>query len=227
MTADQASHVVVAIDGPAAAGKSTVARGLAEKLGFVHLNSGALYRGVTLLALRTGVRLDDESRLEVLARDAEMGFTLDGRFLLNGVDESAAIRTPEVDTAVSRVSIWRRVRAEVTRHQRRIASLADVVIEGRDTTTVVFPNAQVKFFLSASVEERARRRYAELVAKGESASLDEIAAEIRERDQRDETRHESPLRVADDAVVVDSTSLPADEIVSQMARTVAERITSK
>jgi cytidylate kinase len=216
--------MIVAIDGPAAAGKSTVARKLAERLGFIHLNSGALYRGVTLLALRNGVPLEDESALAELARQAEMGFTVEGRFLLNGADESDAIRTPEVDAAVSKVSVWKAVRLAVTAHQRRIAKQGNTVVEGRDVTTVVFPNAQAKFFLSASVEERAHRRYLELQAKGEDASLESIAAEIRERDHRDQTRHESPLRRAPDAESVDTTSLTVEQVVEQMAASVRQQM---
>ena len=210
-------RVVVAIDGPAGAGKSTVARRLSAELGFVHLNSGALYRGVTLLALRGGVSTGDAEALAAIGREALMGFSTGGSFLLNGEDATDAIRTPEVDEAVSRVSVHRPVRDAVTRHQRRIAEAESVVVEGRDVTTVVFPDAAVKFYLSASVEERARRRCEELRAEGEDVTVAEVEATIRERDARDTTRVESPLQVAPDARVVDTTSLTIDEVVSRMA----------
>jgi len=218
------SPIIVALDGPAAAGKSTVARRLAERLGYLHLNSGAIYRGVSLLALREGVRDDDECRLAALARNADVAFTEDGRFLMNGEDVTSAIRSPDVDAFVSRISVWKAVRSEVTRHQRRIAAERNVVVEGRDVTTVVFPHATVKFFVTASVEERVRRRFLELRQRGIEVNLEEIASEIRQRDERDATRHESPLRIAPDAIVVDTTGKTPDEVVTFMAERVAERI---
>ncbi|MBT3270590.1 (d)CMP kinase [Candidatus Poribacteria bacterium] len=209
---------VVAIDGPAGSGKSTVSKQLASSLGFVHLNSGALYRGITLLALRSGAALGDEARLTEEARTAEMDFGLDGAFLLNGEDVSEHIRASEVDRAVSTVAALPRVRAAVTEQQRRIAAGKSVVIEGRDVTTVVFPNAQVKVYLDASVEERAARRHADLEAQGEQPSLDEVEREIRERDERDRTRADSPLLVAPDAEVIDTTGMSIDDVVSAIAR---------
>jgi cytidylate kinase len=152
-----------------------------------------------------------------------MRFASDGRFFLNGEDVTSAIRTPDVDAVVSRISVWKSVRSEVTRHQRRIAATGNVVVEGRDVTTVVFPQADVKFFVTASVEERARRRFIELRERGENVDVNEIASEIRLRDERDATRHESPMRVAEDAIVVDTTGKTPDEVVALMAETIAER----
>lgn len=211
---------IVAIDGPAGAGKSTVAKRLAAALGYIHLNSGALYRGVALSALQRDVSLDDENGLAEIAREVEMSFAEDGAFLLDGNDESSAIRTPEVDAAVAKISHWKAVRREVTAHQRRIASERNVVVEGRDVTTVVFPNAQVKIYLDATPDERANRRFLELQAKGESASMEEIAEQMRERDRRDRTRSESPLKIAPDATVVDTTGLTIEESVERIRRIV-------
>ena len=204
---------VVAIDGPAGSGKSTVSRLLAASLGFTHLNSGALYRGITLLALRGSIDLGNEARLADVARSASMDFDADGGFLLDGEDVSEQIRSSEVDSAVSTVAALPRVRAAVTAHQRRIAAGKSVVIEGRDVTTVVFPQAQVKIYLDASVEERAARRHADLLAQGEDPDPAQVESEIRIRDERDKTRADSPLMVADDAVVIDTTGLSIPDVV--------------
>jgi len=209
---------VVAIDGPAGSGKSTVSKLLASSLGFVHLNSGSLYRGITLIALRDDVDLTNEGRLAAAAYEAVMDFDPGGGFHLNGEDVSEAIRASEVDRAVSTVAALPRVRAAVTEHQRRIAAGHSVVIEGRDVTTVVFPQAQVKVYLDASVEERASRRHADLVAHGEDADLAQVADEIRERDERDRTRADSPLLVAPDAHVIDTTGMSIPDVVGAIER---------
>ena len=210
---------VVAIDGPAGSGKSTVSRRLASSLGFVHLNSGALYRGITLLALRRGLDLRDERRLAAAAGETVMDFDVDGGFIMDGEDVSEAIRTSEVDHAVSIVAALPSVRVAVTGQQRRIAAGKSVVIEGRDVTTVVFPNAQVKVYLDASVEERAARRHADLEAQGERVDVGKVEREIRDRDEMDRTRADSPLLVAPDAEVIDTTEMSVDEVVAAIART--------
>ncbi|MAF10613.1 cytidylate kinase [Candidatus Poribacteria bacterium] len=209
---------VVAIDGPAGSGKSTVSKRLASSLGFVHLNSGALYRGVTLLALRRGLDLRDERRLSAAAGDTVMDFDVDGGFIMDGEDVSEAIRTSEVDRAVSIVAALPSVRVAVTGQQRRIAAGKSVVIEGRDVTTVVFPNAQVKVYLDASVEERAARRHADLRAQGERVDVRKVEREIRDRDEMDRTRADSPLLVAPDAEVIDTTGMSVDDVVAAIAR---------
>ena len=213
----RATELVVAIDGPAGAGKSTVAWRLAQELGYLHLNSGALYRAVTLLALRRGVSVGDGETLARIGREASMEFLSDGHLLLNGEDATEAIRSVAVDEAVSQVSVHRSVRQAVTSHQRRIAAAQSVVAEGRDVTTVVFPDAPVKFYLNACIEERARRRHEELRAEGENVTVEDVEATIRARDARDSTRLESPLKVAPDAHVVDTTALTIDEVVSTLA----------
>jgi CMP/dCMP kinase len=214
---------VVAIDGPAGSGKSTVSKLLASSLGFVHLNSGALYRGITLVALRGSIDLNNDARLADSAESASMDFEPDGSFLLDGEDVSDAIRSSEVDTAVSTVAALPRVRAAVTAHQRRIAAGKSVVIEGRDVTTVVFPLAQVKIYLDASVTERAARRHADLLAQGEDSQLAEVENEIRIRDDRDKTRADSPLMVADDAVVIDTTGMSIDDVVDAIEAVARDR----
>ncbi len=214
---------VVAIDGPAGSGKSTVSKLLAESLGYVHLNSGALYRGIALLALRGSMDLGSESRLADVAGSASMDFGSGGAFLLDGEDVSEQIRSSEVDRAVSTVAALPRVRAAVTAHQRRIAAGKSVVIEGRDVTTVVFPQAQVKIYLDASVEERAARRHADLLAQGEASDLEQVKSEIRTRDERDKTREDSPLMVAEDAVVIDTTGMTILGVVAAIEAVARER----
>src|SRR6202161_1760869 len=185
--------IIIAIDGPAGAGKSTIARSLARRLGFTYIDTGAMYRAVALWALRAGFDLDDLHRLEQLAREARIEFDGD-RVLLNGEDVTAAFREPEVTQAASKVSIAPGVRKALREEQRRIGSLQSVVMEGRDIGTVVFPDAQVKIYLDAAPEVRAVRRASET-----GAAVAEIAQEIAERDHRDRTRTEAPLTQAPDA----------------------------
>lgn len=219
--------LVIAIDGPSGAGKSTITKLLADRLGYIHIDTGAMFRAIALSASRAGIAADDDHALEELCRRTDVvlqrcdaaGCTV----LLNGEDVSQAIRTPEISALTSRISARKPVRESLLKLQRRMGAKGGVILEGRDIGTVVFPDAEVKFFLSASAEERGRRRYLELAAKGESITLEETIAAVIARDENDERREHAPLRCADDAVVIDSTSLGIDEVLTLMERTALER----
>ena len=219
---------IVAIDGPAGAGKSTVARKLADKLGFTLVDTGALYRAVALAAQREGVAWDDEVNVVAVARRVEVSRSLrlvpdsekGVRVMLDGQDVSDAIRTADMGMGASRVSAIGGVRAALLDLQRQAGESGGVVLEGRDIGTVVFPDAEVKFFLTASPEIRAQRRYDELVLRGQKVDYAATLAEVKLRDEKDTNRPIAPLRRADDAIFVDSSNRPADEIVAEMARRV-------
>jgi CMP/dCMP kinase len=218
-------RVVVAIDGPAGAGKSTIARRVAGKLGFVYIDSGAMYRAVALEALRTGTDLDDEARLERLAREARIEFEPGGsRVLLEGEDVSAAIRAPEISPAASKVSVFSGVRRALVEKQRQMGATESVVMEGRDIGSVVFPDAEVKIYLDADPAVRAERRVREMEEKGQALEAGEVEREIRERDRRDSTRVDSPLVRAPDAVYVDTTSMSVEEVEQAILEIVRKRI---
>jgi cytidylate kinase len=225
---------IVAIDGPAGAGKSTVARRLADALGFVLVDTGAMYRVVALAAKQAGVAWTDGdgvSRLadELVARGA-LAFERDPargvRVRLDGADVSDAIRTPDVGMGASTVSAFKGVRDALLELQRQAGRGGGVVLEGRDIGTVVFPDAEVKFFLTARPEVRAKRRHDELVAKGQNATFDETLADVLRRDEQDTTRAVAPLKQADDAVFVDSSDATIDETVERMATRVRQRGTT-
>jgi len=211
-------RVIIAIDGPAGAGKSTVARDVARRLGFLYIDTGAMYRAVALWALRTGIAMDDPHRLEQLAQQAEIEFTA-GRVLLNGEDVTESIREPQVSEAASKVAAYGGVRRAMREEQRRIASNHSSVMEGRDIGTVVFPEAQIKVFLDASPAERARRRAAELGLENSRA----VAQEMEHRDRRDRTRVEAPLTQAPDAEYVDSSRMTQEEVTEAILRLVRKR----
>jgi cytidylate kinase len=208
---------VIAIDGPAGVGKSTTARALAQRLGYTLVDTGALYRGVALAARDQGIAWDDEAAVVALADEIELGFAQqeDGtpRLLLNGQDRGGEIRTPELSAGASQVSAYPGVRRALLSIQRDLGRQGGVVLEGRDIGTVVFPDAEVKLFLTASAEERARRRVQDLKERGMTADHDEILAKIRSRDEADSTRAIAPLRPAADAVILDSTSLDLESVV--------------
>lgn len=207
--------MIVAIDGPAGAGKSTVARAVARRLGLAYLDTGAMYRALTLLAQQTGIAPSDADGLAALARDnpIEIEPTDDGdRVRVAGRDVTAEIRLPEVAAAVSEVSAHPGVREEVVAAQRALLARGSWVSDGRDVGTVVCPEADLKVFLTASLEERARRRRADLARRGVEVAEDRVREDVRRRDHLDSTRAVSPLRVADEAVVIDSSALEADEV---------------
>ena len=209
--------MVIAIDGPAGAGKSTVARALAERLGFTYLDSGAMYRCVALAALERGVDLDEEAVMGELARSLEI--ELDGdRVVLDGGDVSAAIRSPEVTTASSRVSVHPPVREAMVARQRELIAAGRYVAEGRDIGTVVSPEAPLKVFLTASPEERARRR-----AEQTGEDPEAVLAAQRERDARDENREHSALRAAEDGVELDTTGLALGQVVDRVVTLARQR----
>jgi len=212
--------VIVAIDGPAGAGKSTVARAVAGALGVGYLDTGAMYRALTLLALRDGVAIDDGPELAELARTHPV--SLEGgpggaRVMMRGDDVTMAIREADVTAAVSEVAAHPEVRSALVARQRQIMEHGDWVCDGRDIGSVVFPEAEVKVFLTASVDERARRRHAELAARGERVDLRVIRDDVERRDHADSSRAASPLVVADGAVVVDTTGIRIDEVVTRIA----------
>ncbi|HSA32034.1 MAG TPA: (d)CMP kinase [Candidatus Omnitrophota bacterium] len=218
---------VVAIDGPAGAGKSTVAKRLAVRLNFSYLDTGAMYRSVTLKAMRQGVPLDNEDALAHMAKNTRLdlrGNPQSGlKVFLDGEDVSDEIRTPEVTNQTFYIARAPKVRAVMVELQRAIGSGTDVVIEGRDIGTVVFPEARFKFYLDASVEERAERRFKEFREKGKEIALAQVIEDVRKRDETDFNRSVGPLRKAEDAVVIDSTRMSIDEVVEAMARHVEKQ----
>ena len=218
-------RVVVAIDGPAGAGKSTVARSVAKRLDFIYIDTGAMYRAVALWAIRLGVPDDDAQRLEQLARQADIGFetATDGVYL-NGEDVTDAIRQSEVSGAASKVAAIPGVRRALADKQRELGAATSVVMEGRDIATVVFPDAPVKIFLDAPPEVRARRRHIELRAEDEAA--ERVAREMAERDARDRSRAEAPLMQAPDAIYIDSGKLTVPEVVEAILKVVREKTTN-
>jgi len=213
----------VAVDGPAGAGKSSASRALAGRLGFVHIDTGAMYRAVGVLADRHGVALDDAGALGRLVAQLVLEFTPAGRLVANGEDVTEAIRRPRAGELASRVSTEPVVRQRLVAMQRELAGGGRVVMEGRDIGTVVLPDARAKFYLVADPRTRAARRAAELRAAGESVDEVALAAEIAARDQRDAGRAHSPLRPADDARVIDTTALALDDVVALMERVARER----
>jgi cytidylate kinase len=226
MTDVAKSSLVVAIDGPAGAGKSTVSKRLTKELGYRLLDTGALYRTVALLAQRQTVEWSDEAALAAIAAGLDVEFTLVGdvnHLSVAGEDLTESIRSPEISTGASVVSALPMVREALLELQRGLGRAGGVVAEGRDVGTVVFPDAQAKFYLTASDQVRAQRRYDELRAKGVEVDLESTLAEMRERDERDSGREVAPLAQAEDALLVDSSERSLDDVVAEMLRYVRER----
>lgn len=221
-------HLNIAIDGPAGAGKSTIARALADKLGARYLDTGAMYRAVALLAERAGVDPGDGEAMERILPDANIAVRYDDagvqRVYLSGEDVTGQLRTNSISMGASMVGLHMAVRRKLTELQRRVAEENDVVMDGRDITTNVLPDTPYKFYLTASVEERARRRYQQLLRRGGTdKTLEEIEREIAARDKNDMERDYMPLRRAEDAVLIDSSSLTIDEVTEQMLRLIREK----
>lgn len=218
--------IQVAIDGPASAGKSTVAKIVAKKLHFIYCDTGAMYRSVTFAALKNHVKLDDDQALKELLKTIEIRLVPaepEQRVFVNDEEVTQAIRTPEITNNVSLVSAQPSVRAELTKRQQEIAEAGGIVMDGRDIGTTVLPNAEVKIFLVASVHERAVRRFKENQTKGIDTPLDVLEKEIEERDYKDSHREISPLTQAKDAVLVDTTSLTIDQVVDQILEIINQK----
>ncbi len=215
----RARGIIIAIDGPSGAGKSTLARTLAKRLGYLQLDTGAMYRAMAWLARATGLDLSNEAAVQLFCATADIELEpVNGssRVFANGREVTAEIRTPEISMLTSRISALGPVREAMTNLQRRMGAQGGVVLEGRDIGTVVFPDAELKFYLTASAEERGRRRFLELQAKGDSISLEATIQDVQQRDAQDAGRLLAPLRQAADARPIDSTGLTVDEVVSLM-----------
>ena len=217
---------IVAIDGPAGAGKSTVSKILARRLGYVFLDTGAMYRAVAVEAEKRGIHPDDEPSLEKLCEKLAISFQPEGedqRVFCQGADVTEKIREPHIGMLASRVSMKKPVREAMVRLQRQAGAQGKIVAEGRDTTTVVFPEARFKFFLVADPEERALRRYRELVSKGMAARIEDIQEEINKRDEQDSSRELAPLKAPDDAFFIDSTELTPEEVVEEIIKAIRKK----
>ena len=227
---DEGGRLIIAIDGPSGAGKSTLAKRLAKELGFIYVDTGAMYRALALKVLREGVDLADDASMARLIGSTTIDLRqVDGalQVLLDGADVAAEIRTPQVSQMASKASALGVVRVRLLELQRDMARRGNIVAEGRDIGTVVFPQAEVKIFLQASAAERARRRFAELQSAGQSVDLTKTLREIEERDQRDSERDLAPLRQADDALMIDSSGVDADQVTARVLahiRTKQEKI---
>jgi len=218
--------MVIAIDGPAGSGKSTTAKKVAEKLGFIHINTGAMYRGIALKCIQENMNIDNRSQLNHLLAYTKFEFGTEGEstLFMDGVDISAEITSVQVTDFVSQVSAISEVREKLVQYQRKMAEGLNVVLEGRDIGTVVFPNADHKYFLVADIHERAMRRKKEMEAKGEIVSLEELTVEMLERDRKDSTRKHSPLKKAEDAVEIDTTGISIEEQVNRIVEIVNKTI---
>ncbi|MDZ7765119.1 MAG: (d)CMP kinase [Melioribacteraceae bacterium] len=216
--------VVIAIDGPAGAGKSTVAKHLAQLLNYVYVDTGAMYRALTFIVIRENVA-DDIEKVIKISKDAEIELRFEDfitRVFFNGEEVTEKIRSSEVNSKVSEISKIPEVREQMVKIQRSLGNNQNLIAEGRDTTTIVFPDATVKVYLTASIEERAKRRYKELIEKGFDVSFEEVKENIIQRDQIDSSREVSPLKKADDAVLIDSTNMEIPDEIHKMIKIIEE-----
>ncbi|MBQ7039163.1 MAG: (d)CMP kinase [Clostridia bacterium] len=221
----------IAIDGPSGAGKSTIAKTLAKKLNFIYIDTGAMYRSVGLFALRKGIDIKNEPDKVALSLD-EINLTIryeDGvqHIFLNGEDVSDKIRTPEVSIAASDVAVLPAVRLKLVELQRQLAAKSDVIMDGRDVGTYILPDAEIKIFLTATVEDRARRRFEELQQKGDSSTFEEVLEDMKWRDKNDSSREFAPLKAADDAILVDTTGNTLEQSVKLMSEMICSKIEEK
>lgn len=222
--------IIIAIDGPSGAGKSTLAKELARRIGYVQLDTGAMYRAMAWLSRENGIELVDGVALQEFCAGADIRLQpMNGgsRVFANGREITELIRTPEISMLTSRISALAPVRQAMTQLQRRMGASGGVILEGRDIGTVVFPEAELKFFLTASAEERGRRRFLELQSKGDQVSLEGTIQEVKQRDDQDAGRDLAPLKQAEDALAIDSTGLTIDEVVSLMEQAVHAAIAAK
>ena len=214
--------MIIAIDGPSASGKSTTAKGISKKLGIMHLDTGAMYRTVTLGLKKTDVSLEDEVSIQKFLVQADISFGNENRIFLNGADVSREIRSADISSRVSVVSALPIIREAMVRIQRKIAKNTDCVLEGRDIGTIVFPNADFKFFLIADVEVRAKRRLLELEAMGETTTLSELINDIEKRDRLDSSRDHSPLIQAEDAILIDTSGIMIDDQINKIVKIITK-----
>lgn len=222
-------NIIIAIDGPAGSGKSTAAKNLAQKLGFTYLDTGAMYRTITYLALRAGV-VDDVAEVIKIAQNTTLKLQTENgstRVFANDEELTEQIRTPEVNSKVSEVSVIPEVRVEMVKIQKSLGESNNIVAEGRDVTTVVYPNADIKIFLTASLDERANRRYKEYQAKNAQITIEEVKANLDKRDKIDSGRAVSPLRKAEDAIEFDNTGLTPNDDLDYLLEKVKEVLSSK
>lgn len=219
--------MIIAIDGPAASGKSTTARGVAKRLSIMYINTGAMYRAITLGIIESGLDLEDSDAIQEFITDTNVGFDSNNHILLNGENISEKVHSSVISKNVSAVSSIGDIRKSMVQMQRDIAGENDCVLEGRDIGTVVFPDAMFKFFLTADVSVRASRRMTELQLLGEFYSLDHLEKEILKRDELDSTRSNSPLQKADDAVIIDTSYLSIDEAIEKIVNKIKNKETSK
>jgi len=216
----------IAMDGPVGAGKSSIADAVARELGILHLDTGAMYRALGLTALRRGIQLEDEAAVTELAGKVDITVSYDAagqRTMVDGEDVTALIRTPEVSMAASAVGRYLGVRRELVAIQQRLAATTPMLVDGRDVCLRILPEAPVKLYLTASAEERARRRWLEMQQKGDNTPYETVLSDLRARDEQDMNREVDPLRPTEDATIVDSTSLSFDEVVSEIIRIVKEK----